>query len=279
MRVDEKYMTEQKITTDEDWNYSHNLSYLVAACAEAGRYKEGLEWANKLKGLPSPLVLAKNSPVYALSAGSSMARLRIRFGDWQAVLNHPMQFGVDAASVSRSAKAYEEGLVLYVKGTAALEKGTIAEAGQQADALDALLWRLSAAQPKDKDKDEDDPSGVLRVLDTASLDLRGNVKSFEGKHEEAFKLLEEAADKEREMGYREPPSYSRPAAESLGYAYLRARQWGRAREAFTQALHERPQNGHALYGIAQSYALAGQIAEASQAYEAPSSAGAMPTTI
>ena len=71
-QVDEAYMAAQKITPDEDPNYGHNLSYLVAACAEAGRYKEGLQWAEKLEGSRSSAVYGGNNPAYAIYVGSSL---------------------------------------------------------------------------------------------------------------------------------------------------------------------------------------------------------------
>jgi len=40
VHVDEAYMAAQQIRPEEDWNYAHNLAYLIAACAEAGRYQE-----------------------------------------------------------------------------------------------------------------------------------------------------------------------------------------------------------------------------------------------
>ena len=144
-----------------------------------------------------------------------------------------------------------------------------------------MLWRLSASKPKekekekDKDKDNDsdqkpgqeNPSQVLDLLGTMSLDLRGNAKSVLGQWEEALKLIQKAIEKEKDLGYSEPPQYYRPEQESLGFAYLRTHQWEKARDAFTQALSERPRSGHALYGIAQSYALAGDAPKAVQAYK------------
>ncbi len=276
--VDEAYMAAQKITPEEDWNYGHNLSYLVAACAEAGRYKEGLQWAKRLEGLHSGLVLGGNNAGYAIYVGSSLTRLHIRFGDWQAAASDRVEFGVDPTSATRSAKDYQEGLSRYAKGMSALDKGDMAEAHKQAEALDALLWRLEAEKPKpkaegaDKDKKDDDeaqddPDDVLKVLGTASLDLRGSIESVAGRHEQAIKLLKLAEDKEKDLGYREPPSYSRPESESLGYAYVRAHEWEKARDAFNQELRERPKTGFALYGIAQSYALAGQVKEANDGYK------------
>ena len=281
-RVDEGYMTAQKITPEEDWNYGHNLSYLVAACAEAGRYKEGLQWAKKLEGLRSGLLLGHNNASYAIYVGSSLTRLHIRFGDWQIAASDRVEFGVDPPSATRSAQNYQEGLSYYGNGMAALDKSDMAQAHKAAEALDALLWRLEAERPKpkaegadkankqdkkDDDEIQDDSEGVLKVLGTASLDLRGNIESAAGQHEQAVKLLKLAEEKEKDLGYREPPSYSRPESESLGYAYLRAHEWQNARDAFNQELRERPKTGFATFGIAQSYALAGQAKEASVAYQ------------
>ena len=36
-RVDEDYMARQRVSLADDWNYEHNLSYLIADCAEEGR--------------------------------------------------------------------------------------------------------------------------------------------------------------------------------------------------------------------------------------------------
>ena len=40
LRVDEAYLAREHIPAQYDDNYAHNLSYLVAACAEAGRRQE-----------------------------------------------------------------------------------------------------------------------------------------------------------------------------------------------------------------------------------------------
>jgi tetratricopeptide (TPR) repeat protein len=272
-RVDETYMEAQHIRPEEDWNYAHNLAYLVAACAEAGRYQEGLEWAKKLRGMPSPTGMT--AARFVVWAGGSVARLRIRFSDWQAVGDEVVDFGRDPALAGPVAKAYAEGLKLYAKGMAEVGRNDAAEAERQSEALDALLWRLESSnsqtkKEKDEDKEQkppaENPSPILNILGTMSLDLRGNLESIQGNMEEAVDLLQKANDKEMDLGYSEPPQYFRPERESLGEAYLRAHDWDKARAAFTQALNERPKSGHALYGIARSYALAGDTTNALKAY-------------
>jgi len=87
-----------------------------------------------------------------------------------------------------------------------------------------------------------------------------------GKHDEAADILQKAVDKEKDVGYGEPPQYGRPELESLGYAYIRAGKWDQARKAFQDEMLTRPDSGHALYGIAQSYELQGDKKSAARAY-------------
>jgi tetratricopeptide (TPR) repeat protein len=273
MHVDEAYMASEKIEPAYDWNYAHNLAYLIAACAEAGRYNEGLEIAKKLRDIASPTGMTAAS--FVVWAGASVARVHIRFGDWQAVPKDPIAFGRDAGSISLTARSYADGLNTYAKGMDAIEKGDLAEASRESDLLDASLWRLEAAKPAKKpgamdmsniEPTEDDPTQVLSLLGTMSLDLRGNVKVAQGDSDAGIKLIEQAAEEEKNLGYSEPPRYFRPEEESLGYAYLKLQKWDEAREAFNESLRERPKSGHALYGIAQSYALAGDARHATAAY-------------
>jgi tetratricopeptide (TPR) repeat protein len=277
VHVDEAYMAAQQIRPEEDWNYAHNLAYLIAACAEAGRYQEGLQWAAKLRGMPAPTGMTSSR--FAIWAGGSVARLRIRFSDWKAVESETIEFGTDASAASPAAKDFAEGLSLYAKAMAAVEHGEAKPASKQSEALDAMLWRLEASKSKkdddeDKDKDkspkppvEDDPTAVLNILGTMSLDLRANIKSLQGEDEEAIQLFQKAIQKEKDLGYSEPPQFYRPEEESLGSAYLRTHQWDKARDAFGQALKMRSKSGHALYGIARSYALGGDTPKAVQAYK------------
>jgi len=267
--VDQAYMAAQAIKPEEDWNYAHNLAYLIAACAESGRYREGLAWARKLRDIPMPVQMT--SGFFVVWAGASVARVHIQFGDWKAVPEDPIGFGTDPVSASEAAKGYSNGLSTYAKGMAAVEANDLAEAAKQAQALDAQLWRLQTAEPANKDGGSATPPNenfaqILNLLGTMSLDLRGNWEAARGNMTEAINLLDQAAEKERKLGYSEPPRYFRPEQESLGDAYLKSKQWDKARDAFGEALRQRPNSGHVLYGIAESYALAGDVRNATPAY-------------
>jgi tetratricopeptide (TPR) repeat protein len=263
-RVDRDYMDRQQVGIENDWNYAHNLSYLIADCAEAGRYREAIEHASALQGTADNPDQSSNPGFYILQIGSSAARLAIRFGAWDDAIKQPMNFGVPDAKLGVAARGYRDGLVAYAQGMKSAESGDLADADRQCDRLDALLWRLSQEKVDDDAKNVRDR--VVKILQTASLDLRGNLAGYRSASDQMRQLLDQAGDQERELGYSEPPAYSRPESESLGHALIRAGKYSEAREAFRNELKERPRSGFALYGIALAWDREGNHSEAVNAY-------------
>jgi tetratricopeptide (TPR) repeat protein len=266
MRVDEAYMAAQRVPVQDDWNYGHNLSYLVAADAEAGRYQEGRHYAGKLKDLPAAAVYGMHGQGFPMAVGNTLIRLDLRFADWQAAADDVVGLGVSSDVSTAAAKRYPQGLKFYAEGMVDLQKGNAEGAQSQSQALDALLWRLSSTGGSENKQ----VRGSLRIRDELaifSLELRGEIKLAKGSNHSAFRLLNQAVKKEKEFGYQEPPAFFRPATEELGNAYLKAKEWDKAREVFNHELRDRPHSGFALFGIAQSYAWAGQTSGAVQAYQ------------
>jgi tetratricopeptide (TPR) repeat protein len=263
-RVDRDYMDRQHVGIENDWNYAHNLSYLIADCAEAGRYREAIEHASALQGTADNPDQSSNPGFYILQIGSSAARLAIRFGAWDDAIQQPMNFGVPDDKLGVAARGYRDGLVAYARGMKSAESGDLSSADRHSDTLDALLWRMSQEQVDDDAKNVRDR--VVKILQTASLDLRGNLAGYRNASDQMRQLLDQAAGQERELGYSEPPAYSRPESESLGHALIRAGKYSEAREAFRNELKERPRSGFALYGIALAWDREGKHSEAVIAY-------------
>ena len=266
LQVDEDYMRRQHVSPRDDWNYAHNISYLVSACAEEGRLQEAQTLLADLQGLSDNPDRSDSPYFYIFQISATGARLNIRFAQWQPVIDHPLAFGAPDSDVDVFALAYRDGLVAYARGMQSLEKGDLKSAPAASDQLDALLWRTSQLEAEDKQKGMQ--KNVQKILGVASLDLRGNLASQRGDFNQAQTLLTEAVTKERDIGYSEPPQYSRPALESLGYACIRAGRWDKARDAFQKALQERPKSGFALYGIALTYEKQANRPEAVSAYRA-----------
>lgn len=263
LEFDLKYMREQKIHPINNWNYTHNLDYLVANSAEEGRYKEAAKYAKMLADVPSDDQRLKATGLgYLLYGGyTALTRLQMRFGFWDEAVND-VQNSLKNNQPQTLSEKYQVGILQYLKGMSAVEKANAAEANKNAQELEKTIADLSAQKVAQA---SDWYFGYAsRVLAVHLLDLRGSVLSVEGKHDEAFKLLNEAIEKEKNLGYWEPPHYTRPVLESLGAAYLRAGKFREAEQAFERILKLRPNSGFAFLGIARANAGANEKTKAAR---------------
>src|SRR5271166_4091447 len=273
IQVDEAYLRAQKLQPRDDWNYSHNLSYLIANSAEEGRAKEAGDYAAKLEPLAHDPAASDNPGFYVVQIGGTKPRLAIRFGQWREAIDHPVDFGIPEDKLPLAAKAIRDGMVIYARAMLALDHEDLDGGARASDQLDALLWRLMRDRTDQADKTDKNlerlnhtAERVEKILSVASKELAGNVASHRGNYDRAKVLLKQAVEAEKNLGYSEPPMYSRPALESLGYAAIRAGKWDQARDAFRQVLAARPKSGFGYYGIALAYEKEGNRTAASQAY-------------
>ncbi len=261
LEFDLKYMQEQKIHPINNWNYTHNLDYLVANSAEEGRYKEAANYAKMLAEVPSDNERLKATGLgYLLYGGyTALTRLQMRFGLWEEAVK---DLQVSNQTPQTLSEKYQAGILSYLKGMSAVEKSNADEANKHALELEKVIQDLSAQKVAQA---SDWYFGYAsRVLAVHILDLRGSILSVEGKHEESAKLLNEAIEKEKNLGYWEPPHYTRPVLESLGAALIRAGKFKEAEGAFERILKLRPNSGFAFLGIARANAGANEKAKAAK---------------
>jgi tetratricopeptide (TPR) repeat protein len=267
--VDLAYLRDQGIAPVNDWNYVHNLDYLVGSCAEDGRYQEGLRWADELARLPVDPTRAKSHGLgFILYGGqTARARLQMRYGKWDEAARSLEGVVAQAGPAEGSfARDYQGGVLAYARGMAAFSQGDAAAVRTHIGELDALVQKLTGKTPA---VGSDWYFGTAtKILAVNLLELRGALASLEGKTDEAVTRLKEAVDRERDLGYWEPPHYTRPVVETLAGVYEKAGRWEEAREAWEHSLKLRPKNGHALDGIARAWAAEGKRDEAAKAYEA-----------
>jgi tetratricopeptide (TPR) repeat protein len=259
---DLRYMRENNIHPINNWNYTHNLDYLVANCAEEGRYKEAERYARMVADIPSDNARLKSTGLgYMLYGGdTALVRLRMRFGMWDGAAAELERMNAgDAASLSAK---YKAAILAYLRGMSAVEKDDPLAASAQLEVLQKLSEEMSAARGANA---SDWYFGhAARVVAVHTLDLRGSLASARGEHEDAVKLLNEAVEKERDLGYWEPPHYTRPVLESLAAAHLRAGRPLDARAAYERMLTLRPNSGFAYLGIARADAKAGDRPKAGE---------------
>jgi tetratricopeptide (TPR) repeat protein len=269
--VDEKYMRDQRVDVDNDWNYVHNLMYGIANLMEEGKLGQATTLSGKLSGARGELTetLYLGSPRDGYARLDATLPVALRTGDWAAVLK--MLEAAKPGDRLENLKFLAGQLKEFATGMQAVQAGDLAAAQAASMRLDAGLWHMSQRvkdEPKKKKEASTMPvmaavmpdaqaGPLLSNLSIMSLELRAAILAEQKKLPEAKALFAQAAQEEKGLGYREPPSYIRPVGEAEGAALMRAGDYAGAHKAYAEALVERPKSGFPLYGMARSSELAG----------------------
>jgi tetratricopeptide (TPR) repeat protein len=283
LAVDERYMHEQHIEPDNNWNYIHNLMYAIANVLEQGKFDEATRLSARITEARGKL----DTTLYTNLTRDSISRLdpglpvALRIADFPQILKLVKTSSVRPGLVNL--EFLRQRLVDFASGMQAISAANLDEAEQTATRFEAELSRMSKerdAAPHNMAPHPTSPDGtpklavmsdalldpLLRSLSVMSLELRGSLLAAQGKTGEAKARFATAAKQEKELGYREPPNYIRPVGESEGAAMLAAGKWADAKTAFEQGLVARPHSGFALYGIALASEQSGDRAAAAKAY-------------
>lgn len=281
--ADERYMKEQHIHVDEDWNYVHNLMYAIANLLEEGRLKEATALSEKLTGARGQL----EDTLYPWSPRDSVARLdphlpvALRTADWAQALEL-LKASQPPAGLSNLVFLKQE-LTDFAAGMQAVEARDWTKAEESSTRLDAELWRISqklkdADTETAKEKDKGDAVPTMQIMPDAlpkplvsnlsimSLELRAGLLVAEKQIDAAKKLFAQAAKEEKGLGYNEPPRYIRPVGETEAAALMAAEAWSDAKEAYKKVLEERPRSGFPLFGIAMTSERSGDVSAAKVEY-------------
>ncbi len=258
--VDSTYQADYSIPPHRNWNFIHNLNYLVANCGEDGRYSEGMRWARHLDQLP----IDPHRPLVFYQGRLARARLQLRYGMWEQAANSLQEFVDNDTLAGTFAEHFVDGTLAYARGMAALDRADLAAATAQRKALDKMEW-IFMIGPVDTD-DGFYSAKRRNTLRAFARELRGMLHALDGEFDKATEALLEAVDIVSAMGYAEPPEFAGLPAERLGEAHLLAGDWEAAESAFRQSLEARPANGHGLFGLARALAGQGLMEEARQTY-------------
>ncbi|QDK82093.1 tetratricopeptide repeat protein [Spirosoma sp. KCTC 42546] len=250
VKTDSAYMKREGIQEVDNWNYIHNINYLIANCAHDGRHKEGLYYAEKLKNMPISKSRKKIYDGTFFSQGIlAPAKMEMAFGYWDRAAAQLEMVQDKDTMYSIANMDYKNGLLFFVKGMDALAKNKLPDAIAYSNSLDAFLWRNEHQSGKDSTLNK----FYQNALNTASLELQGCIKRDQGKYNQAIPFLEKAQKQELELGYGEPPLYSRPVAISLARTYEKAGNWDKAADTYQSLLKRFPKSGYVYYGLVNLY--------------------------
>jgi len=228
--------------------YPHNIHFIVASAQMAGDMDTAIREAGRLRTVLDPETSARIAWVQAIDAAPYLAMAQ--FAQADAILAMPP---ADARL------PYAVAMRHYSRAVAHAQR-------QDRAAFDSELAALAALRTSDVFTpmiEQGVPAPDLLLL--AEAVARGRFSHAQGRFDEAADHYREAIAFERKIPYQEPAYWYYPVSQSLDAALFGAGRFEEASRAFQAALQQTPQNGWALYGLAQSEGALGHQGEAAAA--------------
>jgi tetratricopeptide (TPR) repeat protein len=257
VKVDSAYMRKEQIEEVDNWNYIHNINYLINNCVHDGRHNEALFYAEKLKNMKVDKDRKKIYDGSFFNQGIlAPAKMEMAFGNWDKAITQLEKIANTDTVYSFASMEFKNGLTLFAKGMHALEKNNVNEAIQFSNNLDAILWRNEKQTGKDSSLNQGFGRfswGYQNTLNTASLELQGCIASHQGRFENAAILLAKAEKNELDLGYGEPPLYARPVAFSMAKMHEKAGKMDKSIEKYSELLKRFPKSAMVYVELLKNY--------------------------
>ncbi len=213
---------------------AHHAISLAAAATWEGRRGEAVEASHAaLPHMPVEMLRAMAGFDYQLPIA---ALTRVRFGQWQAVLNEP----APPADLKIGNALWH-----YAQGRAYVGMGKLDDAARE----QAQVETIAKALPADARAGLNRGSDVLRI---AMLVLSGKRAERESRWDDAVAALEEAVRVADSLHYDQPSDWHYPPRQALGAVLLAAGKPVEAELVYREDLKRNPDNGWSLFGLAQS---------------------------
>jgi tetratricopeptide (TPR) repeat protein len=171
------------------------------------------------------------------------------FGRWDEVL------AIDTPEYSTP---YLDGILAYVKGSAFVAKGQMAQAETNLETIRAL-----AASPEVV-KNQAGASPTAEILALAAHGLAGEIAYAKGDYLAAADSFEQGVAVEDTNNYTEPPDWPQSMRLYQGAALLKAGDYEKAEAVFRRDLQWHQNNGWSLYGLMRALEAQGKAEAASE---------------
>jgi tetratricopeptide (TPR) repeat protein len=213
--------------------YPHNVHFIVTSAQMAGDMPTAMREAAKLSRLLDPAISSQVGWIQAINAAPYFAATQFASPAQILAMRSP-----DARLPYAAAMRH------YARAVAYAMQRNRAGFDRELGALTAVR-RSEALKPMiDQGVPADD---LVRLAETVA---QARWAYGNGRYREAASLYRTAGEIEQKIPYMEPPFWYYPVNQSLGAALYRAGRYDEAREAFTAALAQSPNNGWALFGLA-----------------------------
>jgi tetratricopeptide (TPR) repeat protein len=216
---------------------SHNIHFEASVMSMGGRERLAVANAKQLRLRVEPYLDDLRGLEYYQFYEILM---RTRFGEWQRVLDMPPP----QHAYLLGARAMRH----YARGVAFAKLGQLGQAEDERRALAALRdqLRLTPKYPKFN------LNPAVDVVNVALAVLEARMEWARGDRRQAVDRFRDAVRLETGLHYDEPPPWYFPSGEALGAALIVMGRYDEAEAAFLAVLKEFPDDGRALFGLAES---------------------------
>ncbi len=223
---------------------SHNRHMLAFAAMMNGRSALALSTIQDMVDAVPPEVFRTE----AWADGMMVMPLEVlmRFGRWEDILATPPF--PEYVPLSRALQHYARA-VAYT----ATDRNAEAEAEREA---------FAAARERVPEGAFFGNATATNLLAIAAGVMDGEIAFRQGRHEEALRLLAQAAADEDKLLYDEPPDWLQPVRHPWGAALLKLGRGKEAEAVFRKDLERFPGNGWGLYGLMRALQLQERMDEA-----------------
>lgn len=245
--VDHDFLEHRKLTgLYPAGYYPHNVHFLWSALTMEGRSREAIQAARELLTL-IPLDKAAGEPSMEEFTPTLLFALT-RFGRWQDLLEVPQP---------QPELLYTRAIWHYARGLALASLGRFDQAALEQERLAELVKTM----PQDRTIGVGSAATLAQIAEDV---LAGEVAARRGNLDEAVKYLRQGLSREDGLRYYEPPLWHYPVRHSLGAVLLAANQAEEAELVYREDLARHPENGWALFGLAESLRRQGKREAASE---------------
>jgi tetratricopeptide (TPR) repeat protein len=233
--VDHEYLGRRKLTGIYPTGYyAHNLHFLWAALVMEGRSQEAMKRAHELVASLLSEDIRKD-PAAELYLPTPFLGLA-RFGNWDDILR---------AEPPAKEFRYATGMWHFVRGLALAATGRVSGAEAELRVLGEMTKRL----PRERTVEQKTTRALLKVGERV---LMAELSARQGRYEDAVRTLKEAVQLEDRLPYSEPPLWFQPIRHNLGAILLAQGKAAEAETVYREDLARNPENGWALFGLAES---------------------------
>jgi tetratricopeptide (TPR) repeat protein len=230
--------------------YPHNYDFLAFAATMAGRGEQALHGARRVEALiPADILTDPELGGVFQHYSTVPLRLLVRLGRWEEIARVPQP--AEELSFALATWHFAQGMA----------KNAIGDAAASASHLERL-------ESMARDPGLADVGLVFNpaapILEIAAQVLAGEIAAARGDTGTAVDHLRRAAAAEDELTYGEPPDWPVPVRHHLGAVLLAHGDARQAERVYREDLQRFPENGWALFGLAESLRAQRRDAEAAE---------------